>query len=49
MRLSIDLILEILYYRIFRCDVSGDGQMDIQELAAFLKASVGIYSFQRLN
>jgi Ca2+-binding EF-hand superfamily protein len=24
----------------FRCDVSGDGEMDLDELATFLKASV---------
>jgi hypothetical protein len=28
---------------LYRCDVSGDGEMDLEELAAFLKASVGIF------
>jgi len=34
-------ILNIL--ELFRCDVSGDGQMDIDELATFLSASVWFY------
>jgi hypothetical protein len=28
---------------LYRCDVSGDGEMDLEELATFLKASVRIF------